>query len=39
MLHAAAFGSLSDLAKELVEAGLDIKHTDKVIVGYITQAG
>ena len=38
VLYAAAFGGLSDLAKELVEAGLDVKHTNKVLVGCITQA-
>ena len=30
MLHAAANGGLSDLAKELIAAGVDIHHKDKV---------
>ena len=32
MLFAAAWGGLSDLAKELIAAGLDIKHENKVRV-------
>ena len=32
VLHAAAWGRLSDLAKELIEAGLDIHHKTKVRV-------
>ena len=36
-MHAAAYGGLSDVAKELIEAGLDIHHTNKVRVRAIKQ--